>query len=467
MARRLFSACPLTAAALVLMLAATGTGCQSPATGPVPGPATSAVAAGSGAAAVAPDGPILNITDSVLTMQVAIARAVSTARNASVDTMASAVEGSGQIEATDVTGLELVFVSNAHGELEDCGCPRHPLGGLARRATIWDGIDSAPGAALHFDAGNSLFRDLPQPGGNGPSDEQLERAGVIARAFGAMETQFLAVGPRDLTAGAATLKQLSQTGGVELLATNLEYEGGPLGQTTVVAESGGVRVGFVSVLRRDSHDAAFWQQTGVNATDEVAALTTAIASLRAAEVALVVLVDTAGGEGLEQLTASLAQSGALPDLIVMSGNGMSTHEPRLVSGIPALESGSRGKQVAHLTLALAEGQPVSFATEARAYAMMVESVQNTSRVLGQSEERLARTRARGEDDPVAENVLLAMRQQRAELPRLYAMLLEQRDRAGSGLAAAASRLGVELVNVELEIEERADIRDMVVAVMGE
>jgi hypothetical protein len=35
------------------------------------------------------------------------------------------------------------------------------------------------------------------------------------------------------------------------------------------------------------------------------------------------------------------------------------------------------------------------------------------------------------------------------------------------LAAAASRLGVELVNVELEIEERADIRDMVVAVMGE
>jgi hypothetical protein len=123
--------------------------------------------------------------------------------------------------------------------------------------------------------------------------------------------------------------------------------------------------------------------------------------------------------------------------------------------------------VAHLTLALADGQPVSFATEARAYAMMVESVQNTSRVLGQSEERLARTRARGEDDPVAENVLLAMRQQRAELPRLYAMLLEQRDRAGSGLAAAASRLGVELVNVELEIEERADIRDMVVAVMGE
>lgn len=457
----------LVRSAATIALAVVSVACDAPVPTTTQTPSVGGQDRSSPAVPALADVPIVDVTDGVLAMQVAIARGVSAGRNASVDSLREASPADEGATDGSGTGLRLVFVSNAHGELEDCGCPRHPLGGLARRATIWDGIDAEPGAAFHFDAGNALFRDAPQVGRDAPSVSQLERAGVIARALSAMDAHFLAVGPRDLTAGAAELQRLAQRARLPLLATNLQVAGSALGRVSVVAESEGVRVGFVSVLRSDSQSEGFWQQTGATALDDVSALTAEIASLRAASVDLVVLVDTAGGDGMERLLESLEVAGAAPDVIVMSGNGISTHEPRVLRGIPALESGNRGKQVAHLTLTLVPGQPVSFATEARAWAMILESVQNTSRVLGQSEERLARSRSRGGTDPVAQNVLQALRQQRAELPGLYAMLLEQRARAESGAGAAASRLETELVNVELEIEERADIRDMVAEVLGE
>src|SRR5690348_4439749 len=48
--------------------------------------------------------------------------------------------------------IALLYSSNLGGDYEQCGCPVHPLGGVARRATVIDRARDEADAVLVLDA---------------------------------------------------------------------------------------------------------------------------------------------------------------------------------------------------------------------------------------------------------------------------------------------------------------------------
>ena len=72
--------------------------------------------------------------------------------------------------------IALMYSSNLLADYEQCGCPVHPMGGVARRATQIDRARAEADAVLVLDAGD-LFLPLParMAGKPAPLAEEIER----------------------------------------------------------------------------------------------------------------------------------------------------------------------------------------------------------------------------------------------------------------------------------------------------
>src|SRR6476620_10581535 len=108
--------------------------------------------------------------------------------------------------------IALLYSSNLGGDYEQCGCPVHPLGGVARRATVIDRARAEADAVLVLDAGD-LF--LPQRGdfanGKRPDAGEVERrAHLLAGAYGRTGTTAFLPGERDLVLGLPLLRRLAK-----------------------------------------------------------------------------------------------------------------------------------------------------------------------------------------------------------------------------------------------------------------
>ena len=54
--------------------------------------------------------------------------------------------------------VSLIVTTNVHGEVDPCGWPKKPLGGLARKATIIDELKEKGKVPIILDAGNLFFK---------------------------------------------------------------------------------------------------------------------------------------------------------------------------------------------------------------------------------------------------------------------------------------------------------------------
>ena len=54
--------------------------------------------------------------------------------------------------------IKIIATANVMGEIDPCGWPKNPLGGLARKATILDQISQTYKDAYIVDAGNLFFK---------------------------------------------------------------------------------------------------------------------------------------------------------------------------------------------------------------------------------------------------------------------------------------------------------------------
>ena len=54
--------------------------------------------------------------------------------------------------------VSLIVTTNVHGEVDPCGWPKKPLGGLARKATIIDELKEGGKDPIILDAGNLFFK---------------------------------------------------------------------------------------------------------------------------------------------------------------------------------------------------------------------------------------------------------------------------------------------------------------------
>ena len=259
--------------------------------------------------------------------------------------------------------IRFMFTSNLHAELEDCGCRRHPLGGLARRATMLADAAEGADAIVHLDAGDSLFRQA-EPGQNiaDPNHNQATmNAAAMSDVFDVVTLDAFALGQMDLAYGADFIDMLGERGDVPFLSANLMHDGELLVPASTTVDAAGYMIGVTAVTSPD-HTSLFWGSVGLEAEPALDAATREITALRAEGSGMVVLLSTLGLNGSEVLISELVAANAAPDLVLVSGTNRLMHEPRFVDGVPMLEGGVQGKNFVQLDAHII-GDSVSFAPE--------------------------------------------------------------------------------------------------------
>lgn len=252
--------------------------------------------------------------------------------------------------------IALLYSSNLGGDYEQCGCPVHPLGGVARRATVIDRARAEVDAALVLDAGD-LF--LPDPAtirdGKRPDAGEIERrARLLASAYGRIGTTALLPGERDLAVGLPVLRRLAKQARLPLVASNLYgRDGRRLFEADRIVDAAGVTIGVFGVTAPPTPaDAAAFTAAGIEARDPAAAARGEVAALRARGAQIVVaLVHVGDGAANRKLVAAVPGV----DWAVLGHSAMNLELPETAGGARMLEAMGQGKNVGRLDLHVVGG----------------------------------------------------------------------------------------------------------------
>jgi len=191
--------------------------------------------------------------------------------------------------------LALLHSNDLEGEYENCGCPSHPLGGLARRATVIDRARAEADGVLVVDAGDMLLPAGAPPGKNGPATkvaspgEVERRARMLLAAFARMGIAAFLPGEKDLTVGPEKLKKWLKEERVPAVASNLLERGGHLVfEKDRIVDVAGLRVGIFGVVSPQPEDAGLWTRWALRAAPAESTARDEVASLRARGAQIVV-----------------------------------------------------------------------------------------------------------------------------------------------------------------------------------
>lgn len=262
--------------------------------------------------------------------------------------------------------ITLIHSSNLHGEYDP-----HPLGGLARRATVLAGLRPAGAAAqerglVQVDAGDSFLPLLVPDVRDPPPDpgEVDRRARLIAAGLGRLGLDGLVPGEADLQLGPARLKALAQSARIPLLAANLvDKRGRPFFAAHRLIEVAGIKVGLFGVLTVKAEVPSL-AKAGLVLADAAAAAQGETSLLREKGADVVIGLAHLGG-GLAEARA-LAQGLTGADLLVL-GHGGDVLEPPVVLGDPAgsttviVSAGERGRYLGRVDFHVVENEQ-GFAT---------------------------------------------------------------------------------------------------------
>ena len=248
--------------------------------------------------------------------------------------------------------VTLLYTSNDDGDYEQCGCPVHPLGGIARRATVIDRARAEADVTLVLDAGDLFIpRAVNLAGEVRPDAGEIERrARLLAGAYGRLGTTALLPGERDLALGLPLLRRLAKGARVPLLASNLYgRDGKRLFDADKIVDAAGLKIGVFGVTAPPTpDDAAAFKAAGIEARDPAAAARDEVASLRARGARIVVaLVHVGERDDSRKLLAAVPGI----DWAVLGHSGMNLEMPEKVGGgARMLEAMAKGKNVGRLDL---------------------------------------------------------------------------------------------------------------------
>ena len=242
--------------------------------------------------------------------------------------------------------MTLVFQGSVEGFIEDCGCPKRPLGGLEHRAAIMESVHSGCENVLAVDAGNMLA-----PMGDGMRAQSAFLNAESAR----MGIRTMGIGKYDLHFGLEFLREQATQNEVQFVSTNLLENGKAAFAPYVIEERGGVRIGILSLMdplaQLVSEDGSYENLT---VADPRASLMSVLPELREASDVIVVLSTLPRLSG-HDLIRNLDEGHGIDFYI--EGEGSRHYErPVTIRGVKVLAANNRGKYMGELRLDLANGQ---------------------------------------------------------------------------------------------------------------
>ena len=111
--------------------------------------------------------------------------------------------------------ISIIATTNVNGEIDPCGWPKKPLGGLARKATYIDKLYDSNINPLILDAGNLFYKkDIIDPGIT--LETAKINAEVIAKSYAVIGCNAFSPGSHDFAAGLENLLWLEDKSKIKL-----------------------------------------------------------------------------------------------------------------------------------------------------------------------------------------------------------------------------------------------------------
>jgi hypothetical protein len=225
--------------------------------------------------------------------------------------------------------LAVLYSSNLLGEYE-----AHPLGGLARRATLAVLTRTEATGLLQVDAGDAV---LPALAGFDRDPGELERrAALMVGGLAHAGLDALVPGETDLALGPAKLKALAGKAGLPLLAANLLSGGKPWLPSDRLVRVAGQPVGIFGLVDVSPDELP----PPLVQTDPVEAARAVAGALRARGARLVIGLYHLKG-GVEQ-ARQIARAVTGVDVVVVGHDGATTAEPIVEGSTRIVEAHRRG-----------------------------------------------------------------------------------------------------------------------------
>jgi len=252
--------------------------------------------------------------------------------------------------AADSTTLTILYNGAVRAEIDDCGCPSRPLGGLARRADVIRGIRSERPDALLLDAG-SLFGD--------PTRDTLEQSRFVAAETATMGYEIVGIGPYELGHGVDAVGRVAASTGLDFVSANVQRGGDLVFDPYSVVERDGVRIAVTSVVDPAYLDASYVVKAGnVEAVDPATAMRTWLPEMDAKADVVVILTSLKRSNSLA-LLRELHQGGFQQmDLIVDGILDNALPRPRQFGPTRIVAANSQGKFVGRIDLEIEDGEVV-------------------------------------------------------------------------------------------------------------
>tara|TARA_B100000575_G_C23096740_1_gene632588 strand:- start:12 stop:1121 length:1110 start_codon:yes stop_codon:yes gene_type:complete len=246
-----------------------------------------------------------------------------------------------EIPKDNILNISIVSTSNVYSEFYDCGCPKNPLGGLARKTFFLKNMMPGRDSFL-IDAGNALF-DSNQIN---PDNLSIENKRFKARNF-VKTLEFLGqdvvnIGSNDFKGGLDFLINITKNSEVNFISANLYDKSSNelLFEPYHILEKDGTKIAFIGLSEAASSNSIINKNFIVEGNRY-------ISELKSSVDIIFLLVNVIDNNSID-----LSQSFKNADYIFLSGSTMRT-EPRSKqsdSGALIYGGGIQGKHLSILDI---------------------------------------------------------------------------------------------------------------------
>lgn len=247
--------------------------------------------------------------------------------------------------SNNIQNISIVSTTNVFSEFYDCGCPKNPLGGLARKMFFLNNM--MPGReSILVDAGNALFDSNQINPDNLSVDNKKFKARNFVKTLEFLGQDVVNIGSNDFKGGADFLVEITKSSSVNFISANLYDKASNqlLFKPYHVMEKDGAKIAFIGL----SQSARFQSITNKNFVEEGNRYITKLKP----DVDLIVLLVNVRDDNILNLSSSFAEA----DYIFLSGSTKRT-EPRTLQskeGALVYAGGIQGKHLSILDIRIKE-----------------------------------------------------------------------------------------------------------------
>ena len=122
--------------------------------------------------------------------------------------------------------VSLIVTTNVHGEVDPCGWPKKPLGGLARKATIIDELKEKGKEPIILDAGNLFFKKKTLDPGVTTESAKVNTE-IIVDSYNIIGCDAFSPGINDFALGLNYILDLQGKANFDFISSNITYKNEP------------------------------------------------------------------------------------------------------------------------------------------------------------------------------------------------------------------------------------------------